>query len=955
MEYEEGQIAEDGAGNFLVFKYGAWHPSNEDGVPRAPIDASAVWGPGARELPNGTVERVGPRGGVTVIANNASSTEGGVGKLTEAQGKAMLYGGMMRGAERDYQQARQEGYNPGSLRNQIAGVAGVIPFDGDFFGRLIRDDVSDRGRQAELRWAEGNLRQLTGAAATNPEIARVAAINFDRGNDELSGQRYRTRAETYQGTRFAAGPGASQLGDYPDMGGSVGEVGDNGLPTYPGVQDAVAGIVDSAPEGPRPGDVVVTQQPLAPEDTPNSLSARGYVYDPERDIWTRSTQVELPEGRAGGSLPPASPGEVASERRQDRGLVRRIEAAGLGAIDALTFGLSDEIGGALDAIAPSYEGTISGFENGFGNAYRHNRDLHRANARADMEDVPVSRGAGQVAGALAFLPRAMAQGAARAAVPLGRRVLQGTGQGAAYGGAYGFGSGEGTAVERAPNALQGAVIGAPVGAASPIVANALGRTVVEPAARAVFGGGRFAARQIGRAGSALGVPGSGRLVEAAAPNALRSGLNRFADRMGPNRVNALQPELARQADLGMDATLIDIADDASVGRVRALGSRDIEARDELVRFTEGRRARLPSRVRRIAQEEISPDQRPTPEVIDDLARTRRTNADMIQGFGRDPVRLDENTAQALQGPVARQALRDAAARAASSLDPEERAAAPLLDALANGRASAVELTVRDVQDISAALRKSADSAFRNSPADGPVLSGLGNAIRQAGRNQSDGYAAWLRQYADDSSLLEAATTGRNFVSVSPDPVSARSTQAVVRNAENATPAELAVQRQASGQAAQAAASNPKGARGVLDNMAFDVDQLARARAIGVDADRLQQRSQAELRNLTQAQRASPRIGSESSLNLQDAGDAAGLMGAFRRPVSAAAGAVMNRIRARGFNNDEADAIIRAAIDPKRTQEVIDILSQRMSRREARGLARVIRRQVTIGLQSGQQQ
>lgn len=89
--------------------------------------------------------------------------------------------------------------------NQLANIAGAIPFDGDYFGRLIRDDVSDRGRQAELRRAEANLRQLTGAAATNPEIARVAAINFDRGNDELSEQRYRTRADTTRGHDLRGG------------------------------------------------------------------------------------------------------------------------------------------------------------------------------------------------------------------------------------------------------------------------------------------------------------------------------------------------------------------------------------------------------------------------------------------------------------------------------------------------------------------------------------------------------------------------------------------------------------------------------------------------------------------------------------------------------------------------------------------------------------------------------
>ena len=62
MEPQEGDIAEDGAGNFVVYKYGRWHPADETGRPLGPIDASSRWGSGARELPNGSVERVGPRG-----------------------------------------------------------------------------------------------------------------------------------------------------------------------------------------------------------------------------------------------------------------------------------------------------------------------------------------------------------------------------------------------------------------------------------------------------------------------------------------------------------------------------------------------------------------------------------------------------------------------------------------------------------------------------------------------------------------------------------------------------------------------------------------------------------------------------------------------------------------------------------------------------------------------------
>jgi hypothetical protein len=422
--------------------------------------------------------------------------------------------------------------------------------------------------------------------------------------------------------------------------------------------------------------------------------------------------------------------------------------------------------------------------------------------------------------------------------------------------------------------------------------------------------------------------------------------------MGPRRVNALMPEMQRQQGLGMTPTALDVLDDASVGRVRALSSRNIEARDDVIGLAERRRTQLPTRARRIAEEEISDDARPTPEVIRERTQERRNNAVTIGSFGANPVDLDDNVVAALRGTSARSALRDAAARAESSLDPAERAAAPMLRALGDGGPASARLTVAEVQEISAALRNAGDSAYRSGSPDGPVFVNLGNAIRQAGRNQSDEYAAWLQRYADDSDLLEAATTGRNFVSVSKDPAAARSSQSYVDRATRATEPELAIQRQASGQAVQAQGSNPSGARTVLEGFANDVDQAARARAIGVDADRLQQRAQAELAAVTRAQRASPRIGSESSLNLQDAGSAAGVFSAVTNPARAVGEAIINRVRSRGFNDQEAQALVEAVIDPARTQEVIELLSARMSRREARQLARAIRRQISV--QSQQQ-
>lgn len=958
-------------------------PKDQNNWEQAAPVAAPEYGNGAQKLPNGDIVRYGPRGGLTVLQQGGGD---GVGKLTEGQGKSIQYGLMMRGAEQDYQQARQEGYDPASLRNQAAAVAGLIPFDGDYFGRLIRDDVSDRGRQAELRWAEGNLRQLTGAAATNPEISRVAAINFDRGNDQLADQRYRTRSETYKGTRFAAGPGASALGDYPDAPGRLAVDEKTGLPDYAGIASTVQGVeggfdigpdgrpVAPAPQAPTPGSSPETaidiESGISPDEILALLENGGWVRRGDGQPFEATASRGAPEQgaqslRPGLNLNPEPTAEQSVERyRQEEGdgLGRKATAFGRGALDTITFGLSDEIAAGINSVlpAPDSAGTRTGWGGDFGDAYRHNVALERGLAKADSEDAPVSRVAGQVAGALvpggAVVRSLGIGGRALATAP---NALRAAAAGGAYGGAYGFGSAEGNALQRVPEAVAGGGVGFVTGGLGSPVAGFIGRRVAAPVGNALQAGNRFIGRQVGRAGEALNVPGAAALTERAQPNALRSGLNRFADRMGPQRVNALSGRVDEQTGLGIDATAVDALDDASLGRVRALATRDTPARDLAVRFAEGRRERLPSRVRRIASEEVSSDARPTQAVMDDLSSTRRANAGAINDFGGDMVALDDNAIQALRSDLAQGAVQAAIRRAQGSIDPAERDAANRLASLADtvrDNPAGARLTVREVQDISAALRNAADGAFRsNAPADGPVLANLGKAVRDAGRNSSEGYRKWLGQYADDSDLLEAATTGRNFVSVSADPVSARSTDAFVGRAAAATPGELTVQRQAAGQAMQAAGSNPTTARGVLTNLAYDDDQYRRAASLGLDAERLKARAGAELRSVTQAQRASPRVGSETSTNAQDAGGAAGLsIGDLANPIRAAAGVALNRIRSRGFNDQEAQAIVEAVIDPARTQEVIGFLAQRMSKRDARNLQRVLRKQVTTGLLSGQQ-
>lgn len=839
---------------------------------------------------------------------------------------------------------------------------GVNPLNRDWGATLI-DSIPDFGLLSagaklvggqdyqdynqSLKTVESSLLPIFSGMAVTPTEAQ----RFMKANQPQLGDSPETIQRKTQNVQIILNEGAFLAGreiPYPAA-GRYGEDGFRELIASGDVSDVTAPRIGAAStpgggEGPQPGDVRVTQQPLAPTDSPNSLSAQGYVYDPGRDIWTRSSQQEV------------SPQETrqasgADRTAQGEGIGRKVDAAVRGAADTLTFGASDEIVAGLNTVLPLDRGSQSLWTEGAGDAYAHNLAMQRGIDQADARDVPVSRGVGQVAGGL--VPGV---GVARAAVGGTRivRAARGARAGAAYGGAYGFGSGEGNATERLPGAATGAGIGAAGGTASPFVANAISRGAA-PVVNAAASGARAVARPFV---NALGDSAPIALREAVQPNALASGIDRFADRMGETRVNALNPRVASQRELGMEPTLIDALDDASVGRARALATRDTPARDSAVRFAERRRNNLPSRTARIAREEISADTRPAMDILDAQRTTRRDNASTIQTFGGDPVPVSEDLVAALRSDFVKPHLQAAAQRAQGALNPADREASARLAQIADtalDNPNGVSLTVRDAQDVSKALNDAAQAAFRNGSPDGPVLRDLANAIRGSARDNSDGYAAWLQKYGEDSDLMEAATTGRNFVSVSNDPVNARSTEAFVRGAEGASDAGREIMRATSREAVEVAASNPSSARSTLDRFASDTDQARRAQALGVDAGRLRDRSQAEIDAVTAAQRASPRVGSESSTNLQDAGDAAGgIIGAIRRPISAAFGAVMNRVASRGFSDAQAEAIVTAAQDPARTDDLIGMLAQRMNRRDARNLARALRYQITTGLQSGQQ-
>lgn len=142
-----------------------------------PNDKAAwqFWGNGARRLPNGSVVRDGPRGGLQTLRKADAGAE--EQPLREFEVNAAGRATLMDQGLNDYEDARAQGYDPGKFRNVFArGMEGTGP--GNFMADVIRDKPSERGRAAELQFVDGALRTTSGANAPEPEVVRANRAYF---------------------------------------------------------------------------------------------------------------------------------------------------------------------------------------------------------------------------------------------------------------------------------------------------------------------------------------------------------------------------------------------------------------------------------------------------------------------------------------------------------------------------------------------------------------------------------------------------------------------------------------------------------------------------------------------------------------------------------------------------------------------------------------------------------
>lgn len=158
---------------------------------------------------------------------------------------------------------------------------------------------------------------------------------------------------------------------------------------------------------------------------------------------------------------------------------------------------------------------------------------------------------------------------------------------------------------------------------------------------------------------------------------------------------------------------------------------------------------------------------------DNLARAQAEAAkNGMAKIGDHLVTLDENSVAGLLSDRAQTAIEEAAKNALASPDPETRNAGAALRRLHDqmlDKKTAVNIRVRDAQDISRHLLKAGTSAYAKGDGGlGKALTDLGRSVRQNAATPERGgfseYGEWLQRYGHDAENESALELGKDAVS-----------------------------------------------------------------------------------------------------------------------------------------------------------------------------------------------
>lgn len=380
-------------------------------------------------------------------------------------------------------------------------------------------------------------------------------------------------------------------------------------------------------------------------------------------------------------------------------------------------------------------------------------------------------------------------------------------------------------------------------------------------------------------------------------------------------------------DAGIDPTLADVVDDAGRGVIRASANRPTEARQAANDFARSRALNLPGRISKQARDSLSRDPRTPDQIRAAEVAKRSANADQAFGAVRgDQMQMAPETVQALRTDYGRGAISEAAAR---ERDPEVKAA---LLRLANAALDdpSTPITVGMADRISRVLFGKAQAATRTGDNDlAATLNGLAASVRDPARSASPGYGQALQQYAADSRLAQAADVGEQFMT--------RNTDEFVAAAGKLEPRERALAAAAARRAIERkAGENVSSAPSVARAIADAPEQQARnAALLGPDrAQRLQGGMRLEARAVENASAIAPRSGSTTFLNAADEANASQALSVGRqimnRDFAGLAAKAYDRFRSRGLSDQQAEQVVRMAIDPNQTDAAIQAIAQRLA-------------------------
>lgn len=424
MNPQEGDIATGPNGERAVFRGGQWTveaqaPQGQPGIPnfvpfQSPADRRAE---AAAARAEANADRVAQNDERRIQIEGRTADRQGVqdeiGLKTKFEGLPEVRAfPIVRGQYDIIRQMANDSSPAGDLALVTAYMKLLDP------GSVVREQEFANAQNAggiEDR-ARAQIASMTGNGILS-EAQRADFVSKARGIYEVQATIYNGRVNEYRAL-------AEQYGFTPDNIGQPIEI-------------------DTSP-------VSVNRQNITEDEAndPNLLVAQGFRYDGGTDTWVRDPNAE----------------QANEARSQDTGIVRRADTFVRGIADGVTFGLADEISAGANTLLPLDRGTVSGFgEGGFRQAYDQNLAVARGADATDAQQMPLTRGAGQLAGAVAA-PGAMASGRYIAAAPTMLSAAgRGAGVGAMAGAAYGAGSAEGPIESRIQGAQAGAMTGAVAG------------------------------------------------------------------------------------------------------------------------------------------------------------------------------------------------------------------------------------------------------------------------------------------------------------------------------------------------------------------------------------------------------------------------------------------------------------------------------------------------------------